>query len=329
MRDYRNEIVQKVTEGIENLPDKDYMIAVLMRTLEDYEVSERTTAIVSVDTANENLLKTYLANMLLNGLAKSTIQMYKRAVTKFAIFVGQKDLTTTTTYDIRNYLAQEKVRGVSNTTLENTRANIMAFFSWLTDEEYISKNPCSAVKPIKCQDKARKPFSAVELDKLRGSCKTKKERAMVEVLTSSGVRVSELTALNVEDINFDTLSVHVRHGKGDKQRTTYINELTKEHLVKYLVEHNITSGALFPSRRRERFTEHGVRELLNTLAARANVENVHPHRFRRTFATTLAYRGMSVQDIKVLMGHTNINTTMKYISMDDSQIKYSYKKHVA
>lgn len=331
MRDYRNEIIQSIQEGLCFLNESDYdmAMAVIMKTLENYEVAERSTAIVPVDSANEKLLKTYLANMVINGLAKSTIEAYRRGITKFAQFIGQKDLKTTSTYDIRNYLAQEKVRGLSNTTLENVRANLCSFFSWLTQEEIINRNPCSAVRPIKCQDKQKKPFSIVELDRLRSSCSTKKERAMIELLVSSGVRVSELTALNVEDINFDSMSVHVRNGKGGKDRVTYIDELTKDHLVKYLLEAKIESGALFPSRRRDRYTPHGIRELLNTLAEKAKVENVHPHRFRRTFATTLAYRGMNIQDIQVLMGHTNINTTMTYIAMDDSQIQYAYRKHVA
>ena len=331
MRDFRIDYLHEVELRLASLdPDThDLVMAAITGVLDKYELSERSTEVVPYDTGNDSLLKTYAGTLLIDGKAKSTITGYIRELRKLARFIGGKDLKTTCTFDIRNYLAQEKVRGISGRSLENERSYISTFFQWLANEQYITVNPCAAISSIKYADEVKTPFSAVELDTLRSSCKTKKERAIIEVLASSGVRVSELTALDIEDIDFQKKSVRVRHGKGDKERYTYIDSVARNHLIKYLTEAGITSGALFPSKRKNRYTAGGIRTLLNVIAARAGVENVHPHRFRRTFATRLAARGMAIQEIQRLMGHTDINTTMTYIYMDDAQIVSSYMKHTA
>ncbi len=231
-----------------------------------------------------------------------------------------------TTFDVRNYLANEKVRGLSNVSLENTRTTLSAFFQWMANEEYIEKNPCSAVKPIKCTKEIKHPFSIVEQDLIKNNCENLKERAIVELLLSSGVRVSELVDLEVSDIDFNNRSVRIKHGKGDKERVTYVNDLTHSYLVKYLMDSGIETGALFQTNH-HKYTPSGIRTMLNRLAKRAKVENVHPHRFRRTFATTLASRGMDIQDIKTLMGHTDINTTMLYVTSSDIKVNNSYRKY--
>lgn len=213
---------------------------------------------------------------------------------------------------------------MSNRTLDGVRAILVAFYGWMAGEEYINKNPCSSIKPIKYQAEIRLPFTSIEIDKLRSACKNLKERAIVELLLASGVRVAEFCDLNVEDINFVDDRVRIRHGKGNKERYTYLNDLAKEHLMKYLDDR--TSGTLFLTSRKERYTKGGVRYLLHSIGDRAGVDDVHPHRFRRTFATMLASRGMPIQEIQKLMGHSNINTTMVYVSLSDADTKYAYKK---
>ena len=208
--------------------------------------------------------------------------------------------------------------------MDTVRTIVSAFFGWLSDEEYIEKNPCKSIKPIKYQREMELPFSTVELDKLRSVCKKDKERALIEFLLASGVRVTELCMLDVSDIDFMKNKVHVRHGKGDKERYTYLTDLAKEHLLKYL--NGRTDVALFIPQRGDRYEKGGIRYVLRTLGKRCGVENVHPHRFRRTFATQLASRGMQVQEIQKLMGHSNINTTMVYVALSDADIQYAYKK---
>ncbi len=328
MRDCRNDFITEIKLGLGEIDNIDCIMAVIINTLNQYEITERSTEIVPYDTGNMKLLKAYVGSMIINGKAKSTISAYAREIKKLANFLLNMDLKTVTAFDIRNFLAQEKLRGISNRTLENTRAYIRSFYEWLTIEEYIPKNPCNAVKPIKYSDEVRNPFSNVEVDLLRSNCKNEKERAIIEVLLSSGVRVSELCNLNLQDIDFQKQKIHIRHGKGDKDRTTYTDSVACDHLIKYLTGAGITCGAVFMSQR-GRYTPGGIRTVLNTIAARANVVDVHPHRFRRTFATRLAARGMAIQEIQKLMGHSDINTTMIYVSMDDSRVQSSYKQFTA
>jgi site-specific recombinase XerD len=161
-----------------------------------------------------------------DGKSELTIAQYYRTVSIFLRQV-QKHFTEVDSYDIRWFLACEKNRGVSNRTLENTRIQLSAFFQWMVNDDLINKNPCSTVNAIKYTKKVRHPFSSVEIDALRSACKNSKERAILELLLSSGMRVSELTGLDVNDIDLDNMVIHIRHGKGDKERITYMSDVAK------------------------------------------------------------------------------------------------------
>ena len=185
------------------------------------------------------------------------------------------------------------------------------------------------IPPIKYADKVRMPFSAVEIDMLRRACGSLKERAIIETLLATGIRVSELTGLEVSDINFGDMSVHIRHGKGDKERTVYMNDLARTHLQEYLIKRGVISNMAFLNRTGSGIAPGGVRHILNEVGKRAGVDNVHPHRFRRTFATGLANRGMDIQEIKVLLGHSNIDTTLEYVYTSNEKAHASYLKYSA
>lgn len=329
--DCKLQLVKTIEESLVSRLDESTLRMVsdeITKALCEYEVSKAETSLVSYEGINEAVLKRFCACLIISGKSEKTIAQYKRTATKLYAVV-QKNYTDMTVYDIRLFLAVEKQRGISNRTLENVRANLSAFFQWMTNEEMIQKNPCALVQPIKYTDKIRKPFPPVELDALRFACKTERERAMIELLLSSGIRVSELTALKVSDINFDTKSLYVRCGKGGKSRTTYISDLAKTHLLTYLLSRKDVGDYLFYSKKKEPLNNGGVRFILNTIAERANVENVHPHRFRRTFATTLAGRGMDIQEIRKLLGHSRIDTTLEYVYTSDEQVHKSYERFIA
>lgn len=297
--------------------------------LYNYDLFEKKTEIVEYDNRNERIMKRYLACLTLDGKSEKTIAQYKRSVDKLMDAIGNIPYTEVGVYEIRYYLASEKQRGVSETTLRNQRANISAFYEWLFNEDYIPKNPCKAINPPKKRDKVKKAFSEVELDALRSACKNLKERAILEFLLTSGIRVNELCEMEVSDIDFQSLKVHVRHGKGDKERITYTNDVAKLHLLRYLKSRKNNSAILFTNFKNEKLNPGGVRHILRELGKRAGVENVHPHRFRRTFATILASRGMKIQEIQKLLGHSDISTTLEYISTDDNTVKISYQQHIA
>ena len=296
--------------------------------MSDFNINKSDNAIIPYLNINEEILKRFCACLMIEGKSEKTIKKYRRTVNCLSEVV-KKHFTDIGVYDIRLFLAYEKQRGVSNRTLENTRADISAFYQWLTREEIIPKNPCLNIPPIKYTDKVKLPFSTVEIDLLRSVCKNNKERALVEFLLATGVRVSELTSMKISDINFQNLSIHITHGKGDKERTTYMTDLAKTYLEKYINERCENGDCLFYNKDHQPIQISGVRYILGRIGKRACVENVHPHRFRRTFASMLAARGMDIQEIKRLLGHSNINTTMEYVYTSDGQVHNSYKKYIA
>ena len=292
--DGRQNLIQTIENELVNrlsAETYDVVVGIVIKALNNYEVVERCTDIVVHDDFNERILKRYCACLMVDGKSEKTIAQYKRTATKLADFIG-KPYTEIGVYDIRYFLACEKERGVSDRTYE-----------------------------------VRKPFSEVEIDRLRSACDTLKKRALVEFLLTSGVRVSELASMEVSDV--DGVNVHVRHGKGNKERMTFINNVAKSHLQKYLLSRPEQGGALFYNKNHDPLQAGGIRNILKTIEKDSGVENVHPHRFRRTFATGLANRGMNIQEIQKLLGHSNLNTTMEYVCIDNSKIKTSYQQYIA
>lgn len=331
MADYKAQLVSDVTEALVGQikqGDIEIVSDEMALALRDYDLTRRSTELAVYEGANEKILIRYKACLVIAGRSEKTVAQYERTVKKLFIAL-QKNYTDMTVSDLRYFLAYEKNRGVSSRTLENTRVQISAFFTWLLDEELIIKNPCRSIAPIKYTKEVKLPFSSIEIDAIRSACKNKKERAIVEFLLASGVRVSELCSIRISDINFDTLAVIVREGKGSKQRTVYINDLASKHLVEYLTSRGINGDYLFYNKKKEALNPGGVRFLLKEIENRAGINNVHPHRFRRTFATGLANRGMDIQEIGKLLGHANLNTTLAYVYTSEEKIRTSYLKYSA
>lgn len=301
----------------------------IIKILGDYNITKQETGIVAYDDHNERILKRYAGCLVIDGKSKTTISQYIRELKRMTDFLGNKHYEEIGTYDIRYYLACKKENGVSNVSLENARSYMSAFFQWLTNEDIIAKNPMLRINPIKCEKEIKKPFSDVEIDSLRCACKNKKQRAIIETLLTSGVRVAELSNLNKKDVNFDDLSVFVRNGKGAKDRITYITQVSAKYIKDYLDSRSDDCEALIINQSKERIDSGGIRFILREIGKTSGISNVHPHRFRRTFATNLAKRGMEVQEIQKLLGHSNIATTMTYVYTDDTKVNASYRKFIA
>ena len=329
--DYRISFIRDVETMLVNHYDPEQVAlisGIITKALSDYEITERCTDLIPLDDTNEKLIKKYRACLMVDGKSEKTIYSYWRALERLSDAM-KKPFTEMGTYDIRFYLATEQERGLSLRSLENTRSNLSAFFQWMLNEELIDKNPLAKIKPVKYPDELRTAFSEVEIDALRSACRSLKERAIFEMLLSTGVRVSELSMMKVQDINFSDLSVHVIHGKGSKERMTYTTAVSIKHLLQYLNSRKETGDSLFYNHKHGTLETQGIRYILHAVAKRAGVENVHPHRFRRTFATGLARRGMTVQEIQKLLGHSSIDTTMTYVNVDNSGVRASYNKYSA
>lgn len=329
--DYRAAFVREVEATLTTryAPEEIAMIAnVVIRVLSNYEITERCTDLIPYDDENERLLKQYAACLLIDGKSKGTIKQYTRTLRKL-IDVTHRDYTKMGITDVRHFLAREAERGLSDRSRENQRANVSAFFQWMTNEEIIPKNPLAALKPIKYKEEIKPPFSDIDIDKLRSACKDARERAIVETLLATGIRVEEVSSMVVQDVDASTLMVRVTHGKGNKERMTCITPVGMRHLMNYLSTRPESGSALFYNKDHHPLQDGGIRKLLKRIEARTDVTDVHPHRFRRTFATNLYKRGMDIHEIQRLMGHVNINTTLTYICVEDTKIYDSYKRHIA
>lgn len=233
--------------------------------------------------------------------------------------------------DLFVYLAKyKKERGVSNAYLDNIRLVFSSFFGWLNAKGYISKNPTMGLEPIKVEKRIKKPLSDEELEKLRRTCEQERDLALLEFLYSTGVRVSELVALNRQDIDFYGKNVIV-YGKGSKERETYLTATSCMHLKAYLDSRQDANEALFVSNKKpyERLTVAGVEGILKKLGKSAGVEKVHPHRFRRTMATNALKKGMPLEEVKELLGHTKLDTTMIYCTVNKENVKHSHQKYMS
>ena len=301
---------------------------VLLVALADYRVEKEPRELALLDDYNEKVLAAYCSTIMIEGKSDNTIRAYRDELRRVSDLL-HKNFDKMGTYDIRLYLAAMKNRKCTNTTIENSRAYLSAFFRWMENEGFIEKNPMNPIKPIKTNPKTEEPFLGSEIDALRFACKNSKERALIEVALSSGLRCGELAHLAISDVNLRTYEVRVRHGKGDKDRTSYINELAAKCIEKYLAERDDELEPLFLSQASTTgfYTKSGIYRTICTVGDRAGVEDVHPHRFRHTMASHLAERGMPVHEIQQILGHTDINTTMRYVHTSRASVQSSYRKY--
>lgn len=295
--------------------------------LQDLELTERSTELMDIDQGYIHYLQLFLARKKTEGKSDRTIEQYRLHLSAMLRCLNMA-VDRITENDLFVYLARyKKDRGVSNVYLDNIRLVFSSFFGWLNAKGYISKNPTLGLEPIKAEKKIKQPFTDEELERLRRTCEQERDLALVEFLYSTGVRVSELVALNKKDIDFYGKNVVV-YGKGSKERETYLTATSCLHLRAYLDGRRDDGDALFVSAKApyNRLTVAGVEKILRRLGQMAGVKKVHPHRFRRTMATNVLKKGMPLEEVKELLGHTKLDTTMIYCTVSRENVKHSHQR---
>ena len=306
--------------------DIDKIEMVFIRCISDYEIANRCTDVVPFDNGNDDLINLYCCSLVTEGKSRNTIKAYRRELVSLSDYCN-KNLLEITTIDIRMYMASF-VKSVKQGTYVAKKDRLSAFYSWLFREEMIEKNPMLKVKVKKEKKQKLDCFTDEEIDSLQAACKTLRQRAMLEVLASSGLREEELCNLNRDDINFVTREVIVRNGKGGKSRTTYISNVCKKHLAKYLESRSDNLECMFVSNYKRRISCSTVARDLKKISRIANVQDCHAHKFRHTVASRLAERGMSIQYIQELLGHESVDTTMIYVRSNKESIKHAYDMNI-
>lgn len=327
----REKIIQEITRALQNKVPEDVITTVqdvLVIELEQYEVQERCTNVSVVDDMAEKQLKKFIATKRIEGISDSTLKRYYDMNGQLLQFL-KKPIYEITTYDLRFYLSLRRQEGgLSNRTLDGMRRCYSSFFSWLSAEGLIGRNPCAALAQIKYRKTVKKPYSATDMEKLRKACENNRDLALVDFLYSTGCRVSEVSRLDISDIDFEKRECVVL-GKGNKERIVYLSPVAGMHLQEYLQNRKDISEALFSGKGGKRLGKNGIEAVLKRLGKKAGVENVHPHRYRRTLATNLLDRGMNIQDVAAILGHADLKTTQIYCYMSQSNVKVAYTKYAA
>lgn len=281
-------------------------------------------------TSNEEYLQMFLNAKKIEGCSERTVQYYQVTIKHFLRAIDTK-VQKISTEEIRQYLVDyQGINDCSKTTVDNIRRNISSFFSWLEEEDYILKSPMRRIHKIKATQVVKTIISDEEIEKLRGSCQHARDLAIIDLLYSTGIRVGELVRLNRKDINFNDRECIVL-GKGDKERKVYFDAKAKIHLQEYLEMRSDDNDALLVTldAPHVRLKISGVEIRLRNLGKQAKVERIHPHKFRRTMATRAIDKGMPVEQVQKLLGHSQIDTTMQYAIVNQSNVKESHRKYIA
>ena len=273
----------------------------------------------------DDLLDCYVSAMKVECRSQKTIDRYVYVIGRMMEFV-KVPTRRVSVYHLRNYLTHEKERGICEQTLEGYREIFSAYFNWLQRESLIDRNPCVNLGVIKVPKKEKKTYTDAELERLNWFCGNIRDRAILHFLRSTGCRISEITGLNRDQVNLELLECVV-HGKGNKERTVYLDEVAGMLLAEYLNGRIDDVPALFINKQHDRLNPGGVRAMLNKLAEKAGVDHVHPHKFRRTLATGLARHGMPIQEVAKVLGHEKLDTTMKYVVLNKDDVKASYRRY--
>lgn len=302
---------------------------VLQNVLCEYRVEPENQEVMVLDDSWRDDLESYLMAKALEGKSVATLKRYRYELNRLLSYVN-KAVDKIRPGDISGYMrAYKRARGIINQTLKNIRAVFSSFFGWMRDRDRVGKNPMAQVEQIKVEKKIRKPYSDTEREKMLRNCRTLRDKAMLEFLYSTAVRVSELAALNISDVRFGTRDMIV-FGKGAKERVVYLNERSNLYLLEYLESRTDSNPALFVSERapHRRITKSGVEDIVRKTGQKAGV-HAFPHRFRRTAATNALNRGMPVQEVAKLLGHSKLETTMEYCTVEQESVKFHHGKYLS
>ncbi len=280
--------------------------------------------------SNEEYLKMFLEAKAIEGCSARTTQYYRVTIAHMLKNV-KSPIRKITTEDMRSYLSDyQKINNCSKVTVDNIRRNISSFFSWLEEENYILKSPMRRIHKIKTIKQVKEVISDEDIERLRDRCSCKRDLAMIDLLYSTGIRVGELVNLNIKDIDFESRECVV-FGKGGKERKVYFDAKAKLHLQNYIAYRTDTNPALFVTLDApyDRLKISGVEIRMRELGRSINVSKIHPHKFRRTMATRAIDKGMPIEQVQRLLGHSQIDTTMQYAMVNQSNVKSSHRKYIS
>lgn len=325
-----NDIVKRVLNEINEIDESviPKLKNVLYIVLNDYDFSLKNCDLAPIyNDKKSKAINMFFVTKKVEGCTDNTLRYYQTVLNTFfqKITCPLNEIAADT---IRYYIATRSMNDrLSKASQDNELRVLKSFFNWCSSEGYIEKPPTMNMKPIKQEKRLKKALSEREIEMLRGASKNIRDKAIIDVLYSTGVRCSELIAMNRSDIENDEIIVF---GKGEKERIVYLNARAKLSLDEYLKTRTDNNNALFVSLKKpfKRIGKSCIERTLRELGCSVNINNVHPHRFRRTAATIALNRGMPIEQVSQMLGHAKIETTTIYARSSNENVKNSHKKFV-
>ena len=290
-----------------------------------------TVTFENTEQCSDNIdsVDAFITAKRIEGCSEKTLKYYRKTIEAMLFSIG-KPANQIATEDLRKYLTcYQTQRKSSKVTIDNIRRILSSFFSWLEDEDFILKSPVRRIHKVKTAKVVKDTYTDEALELMRDNCTTTRDLAIIDLLASSGMRVGEMVMLNRDDIDFNERECVVT-GKGNKERLVYFDARTKIHLQNYLAGRTDANPALFVSLKApyERLMIGGVETRLRELGKRLNLPRVHPHKFRRTLATSAIDKGMPIEQVQQLLGHQKIDTTMHYAMVKQQNVKLAHRKYI-
>lgn len=309
----------------------EYLSIAQMKKLQEVLLKNLTQGEAQkAEIPNTDYLQMFLDAKRIEGCSGRTLQYYRVTVEQFFRKI-ETPVRRITTEEIRSYLSEyQKINGCGKVTIDNIRRNLSSFFSWLEEEDYILKSPMRRIHKIKTKQPVKEIISDEAIEKLRDQCSCIRDLAMIDLLYSTGIRVGELVNLNISDVDFEARECVV-FGKGDKERRVYFDAKAKLHLKAYLSSRKDENPALFVTldAPHDRLKISGVEIRMRELGRSLNLHKIHPHKFRRTMATRAIDKGMPIEQVQKILGHSQIDTTMQYAIVNQINVKTSHQKFIA
>lgn len=313
-----------------NAQQMEKLDKVLEHVLWDVTIVKEDKKPIQAILSNTELVSNFLDAKNLEGCSAKTIKYYRGTINKMLETVN-KSAVAITTDDLRKYLSDyQKINDCSKANLDNIRRILSSFFMWLENENHILKSPVRRIHKIRTTKQVKETIADESMEIMRDNVTHPRDLAIIDMLASTGIRVGELCKLNRNDIDFEHQECVVL-GKGDKERVVYFDARAKVHLQNYLNDRDDENPALFVSLLKpyNRLEVAGVEMRLRKLGRRLDIDNIHPHKFRRTLATKAIDKGMPIEQLQTLLGHSQINTTMEYAIVNQANVKTSHKKYIA
>lgn len=326
-------IINEIKQGmlmVLNNEQMEHLDIVLNRCLYEVQLTHQGNASNPTHLEkNAEILDSFIAAKHVEGCSDKSLRYYRSTIEKMHHTIG-KPVLHIDTDDLRRYLDRyQRESKTSKVTIDNIRRILSSFFSWLEDEDFILKSPVRRIHKVKTGKTVKETYSDEVLEQMRDYCDSIRDLAIIDLLSSTGIRVGEMVNLDIEDIDFENRECVVL-GKGDKERKVYFDARTKIHLKNYISSRKDKNPALFVTLHKpfDRLKISGVEIRMRELGRKLNILKVHPHKFRRTLATMAIDKGMPIEQVQQLLGHQSIDTTLQYAMVNQSNVKTSCRRFI-